>query len=317
MEAEEALRRLGGAARRPAMTRLGVTDAALRRASRGGVLQPARGVYALASADAAHVGLVTNRQLLTCISAAGFYNLWVLASSDSVHVYQARGDAGVAAIQHRGLLLPAHPYRPVASLADVLIHALRCRPWTEALVMVECAVGRGDMTVDFLLRRLKGKRNGKARAVLGWVDRGAESLLETLARTHFRLAGISVQTQFYLEGVGYVDLILEGWLLVELDGRHHSDWAQVKRGHRRGNVSAVKGYTVLRYYYADVVHNPEEMVQEVLAVLARGNRSRRRHAEQGFAGSREVHPQESKELGWESGQKVAGRDMAGPRGGEE
>ncbi|UKA49539.1 endonuclease domain-containing protein [Arthrobacter sp. FW305-123] len=270
MEPEEALRRLGGVARRPAITNLGVTDAELRRATRRSVLQPARGVYALASADAAQIGLVVNRQLLTCRSAAGFYNLWVLGSSDFVHVHQARGDAGGAAIHHRGLLLPAHPYRPVASLADVLIHALRCLPWTGALVMVECAVRRGDMTVGFLLRRLEGRRNGKARAVLAWVDRGAESLLETLARTHFRQAGIAVETQFYLEGVGYVDLILEGWLLVELDGSHHSDWAQVKKDHRRGNVSAVKGYTVLRYYYADVVHRPEKMVQEVLAVMARG-----------------------------------------------
>jgi very-short-patch-repair endonuclease len=28
------------------------------------------------------------------------------------------------------------------------------------------------------------------------------------------------------------------------------------------------GYAVLRYYYADVVHEPQKMVGEVLAVLA-------------------------------------------------
>ncbi|VXB88293.1 conserved hypothetical protein [Arthrobacter sp. 9V] len=269
MEPEDALRRLGGAARRPALARLGVSDAALRRSVRGGVVQPARGVYALDGANTSHIELIRNRQLLTCISAASFHNLWVLDGGGPLHVHQARNGEGPG-VHHGGLLLPAHPYRPVASLADALIHALRCRPWAEALVMVECAVGRGDTTVEFLLRHLEGKRNGKARAVLGWVDRGAESLLETLARTHFRRAGINAQTQFYLDGVGYVDLILEGWLLVELDGRHHSEWTQVKKDHRRGNISAVKGYTVLRYYYADVVHNPEAMVREVLAVLARG-----------------------------------------------
>ncbi len=269
MEPEEALRRLGGAARRPALVRLGVSDAALRRSVRAGVLQPDRGMYALADATASHIELIRNRQLLTCITAANFHNLWVLdAGGHPLHVHQTKNGAGPG-IHHGGLLLPPHPYRPVASLGDVLIHALRCRPWTEALVMVECAVGRGDMTVEFLLRHLEGRRNGKARAVLEWVDRGAESLLETLARTHFRRAGISVQTQFHLDGVGYVDLILERWLLVELDGRHHSEWTQVKKDHRRGNVSAVKGYTVLRYYYADVVHNPDAMVREVLAVLAR------------------------------------------------
>lgn len=65
--------------------------------------------------------------------------------------------------------------------------------------MVESAVTRGDMTVGFLRDRLEGRRNGKARAVLQWVDGGADSLLETLARTYFRQAGIDVQTQVYLE----------------------------------------------------------------------------------------------------------------------
>jgi very-short-patch-repair endonuclease len=138
--------------------------------------------------------------------------------------------------------------------------------------MVECAVGRGDMTVEFLRQRLPGRRNGKARAVLQWVDQGADSLLETLARTYFRQAGIAVQPQAYLARVGYVDLLLNGWLVVELDGRHHADWNQVQKDHRRNNESVVQGYTALRYYYPDVVHRPEAMVSEVLAVLGRRRR---------------------------------------------
>ncbi len=144
--------------------------------------------------------------------------------------------------------------------------------------MVECAVGRGDMTVPFLLERLPGKRNGKAREVLQWIDRGADSLLETLARTHFRRAGIDVQPQFYVDGVGYMDLLLDGWLLVELDGRHHAEWKQVKKDHRRNNLSVIQGYTVLRYYYSDVVHDSEAMVAEVLALLGRGKSAARASA---------------------------------------
>jgi very-short-patch-repair endonuclease len=58
------------------------------------------------------------------------------------------------------------------------------------------------------------------------VDHASESLLETLARTYFRQAGIRVETQVHIDGVGYVDLLLEGWLAVELDGRHHGEWAR-------------------------------------------------------------------------------------------
>jgi very-short-patch-repair endonuclease len=147
---------------------------------------------------------------------------------------------GDEAVHHAGLLLPPASIRPVAAL-----------------------------TVGFLRDRLEGRRNGKARAVLQWVDGGADSLLETLARTYFRQAGIGVQTQVYLERVGYVDLLLDGWLVVALDGRHHAEWNQVKRDHRRNNESALQGYTALRYYYSDVVYQPEVMVAQVLAILGR------------------------------------------------
>lgn len=141
------------------------------------------------------------------------------------------------------------------------------------------------MTVEFLQQRLPGKRNGKARSVLRWVDRGADSLLETLARTYFRQAGISVQTQVYLERVGYVDLLLDEWLVVELDGRHHAEWNQVKKDHRRNNESVLQGYTALRYYYSDVGYHPEAMVAQVLAVLGRRRQQASRHGEHGFGGS--------------------------------
>lgn len=54
MDVLRALAICGGAARRPALARLGVDDAALRRAVRAGVLQPDRGfpVLSMYSTDA-------------------------------------------------------------------------------------------------------------------------------------------------------------------------------------------------------------------------------------------------------------------------
>lgn len=269
MEVRAALEHCGGAARRPALLRLGVDDAALRRATRAGVLQPVRGLYALPTAPPGLIALLRNREVLTCVSAAPHFALWSLPTAGGLHVHHRREDMVAGnSIHHAGLVLPVQTTAPVASLPDVLIHALRCLPFAESLVMVECAVIRGDVSLDFLRMKLPGKRNGAARAVLGWVDRGADSLLETLARTYFRQAGIHVECQVYLDKVGYVDLLLDGWLVVELDGRHHADWNQVKKDHRRNNESVVQGYTALRYYYQDVVFNHRAMVAEVLGVLA-------------------------------------------------
>jgi hypothetical protein len=126
------------------------------------------------------------------------------------------------------LLLEPHPHRPVAALGDVLIHALRCLPFRESLVMVDCAVGRGDMTLDFLRQGLPGRRNGRAREVLEWVERGSESLLETPRQ----------------------DVFPPGR---DPGGDAGPQWAQVKKDQRRNNRSVVQGYSVLRHYYDDVV----------------------------------------------------------------
>ncbi|MFE4228176.1 hypothetical protein ACFRJ8_09855 [Arthrobacter sp. NPDC056886] len=53
------------------------------------------------------------------------------------HLYHRRGAAAAGESGHGGLLLAPHPHRPIAALGDVLIHALRCLPFRESLIMVE------------------------------------------------------------------------------------------------------------------------------------------------------------------------------------
>lgn len=95
----------------------------------------------------------------------------------------------------------------------------------------------------------------------------ADSLLEVLANTHFRRAGLRVLRHVVIPGVGEVDFLIEECLVVETDGATHFEPKSIKRDQRRNNRTVLGGYLVLRYYYADVVHTPEEMVAEVLGVL--------------------------------------------------
>jgi len=155
----------------------------------------------------------------------------------------------------------------VAGLADVLIHAMRCLPEAEALVMVQCAVGRGDISLSFLRGNLTGNRNARARSVLDLVIPRADSVLEVLANTAFRRAGLHVRRHVEIPGVGEVDFLVEEVIVVETDGETHLEPRQVKRDRRRNNASVVGGYLVLRFGYDDVVNHPERMVAEVRAVL--------------------------------------------------
>ncbi|WP_307794458.1 endonuclease domain-containing protein [Arthrobacter cavernae] len=64
-----------------------------------------------------------------------------------------------------------------------------------------------------------------------------------------------------------MDFLVEDAVVVETDGETHLEPRQVKKDRKRNNRSIAGGYLVLRYGYQDVVHNPEQMVAEVLAVL--------------------------------------------------
>ena len=105
------------------MARLGIDDAALRRAVRSGILQPSRGLYALPTADPDHVALLQRRQLLTCLSAAPFYRLWTVDPGGHHHVHHRRGGGIDGETGHGGLLLEPGPHRPVAALGDVAVPA--------------------------------------------------------------------------------------------------------------------------------------------------------------------------------------------------
>jgi len=133
--------------------------------------------------------------------------------------------------------------------------------------MVQCAVGGGDISLDFLYGRCQGRRNGRARSVLDLVIPRADSVLEVLANVHFARAGLRVRRHVHIAGVGEVDFLIEECLVVETDGSTHFEPKSIKRDQRRNNQSIIGGYLVLRYYYEDVVHRPEVMVTEVQAVL--------------------------------------------------
>ncbi|MBT2585689.1 type IV toxin-antitoxin system AbiEi family antitoxin domain-containing protein [Arthrobacter sp. ISL-95] len=226
-----------------------------------------RGVYTSKEPDPDVVAAFRADGLLTCISAARFYRLWSLRDSGPLHLSCSTGQARRGVVHHGACLHPAHPYLPVAGVADVLIHALRCLPELEALVMVQSAVSQALLVTDFLRSKLPGNRNGKVRETLDLVLPRADSLLEVLAHAHFTRAGLRVRMHVDVPGVGEVDCLVNECLIVELDGGTHLEPKQVKKDQYRNNAGMRGGLLTLHYYYDDVVHQPERMVGEVLTVL--------------------------------------------------
>ena len=250
---------------RDGVTRREIEEAA----ARGAIVRPHRGVYAVPGADPVLIRCALTNSLLTCVSAARVHGFWVLHDPEDVHIYRADGGySSERAVVHRQSWVPREPRSHVASRADTLLHVIRCLPELEALVVVESAARQG-FSVDFLRERLPGRRNASSRRILDMVGSGADSLLEILVREQLRRAGLRVEAQVYVENVGYMDVLVEGCVDVETDGRVHEQPAQRAKDYRRDRSAQIQGFEVLRYTYADVVERPHDMVAEVKAAVAR------------------------------------------------
>ena len=73
-----------------------------------------------------------------------------------------------------------------------------------------------------------------------------------------------------------MDFLLDGFLIVEVDGfAFHSGREAMRRDLGRNNASTLNGFAVLRYMPEHLWFEPERVVAEIRAALARGPRARR------------------------------------------
>ncbi len=80
-----------------------------------------------------------------------------------------------------------------------------------------------------------------------------------------------MQTQQVLAPAGRVDFLIDGWLVVELDGYEtHERIGQFTEDRRRDAELAGQGLVSLRFTFDQVVRNRSWFVQTVRATWARG-----------------------------------------------
>lgn len=90
-----------------------------------------------------------------------------------------------------------------------------------------------------------------------------------VARILFRRAGFNCETQVRIAGVGRVDFVLEGFVVVEVDGdRYHSDRAARNRDRHRNNELIARGYLYLRFSYEDIMFNQDYVLDRIRVVLS-------------------------------------------------
>ena len=108
----------------------------------------------------------------------------------------------------------------------------------------------------------------RALARLDRASDRARSPLETLARMDLELAGLSFEDGVEIEGVGEGDLVIEGWVVVELDGyTYHCDEYQFGLDRWRDRRLVARGFLPLRFTRKDVYAH--QVVPDVQRALER------------------------------------------------
>ncbi len=144
-----------------------------------------------------------------------------------------------------------------------------CCPVQDAVVAIDSALHRRLTTVETIAALLPQTADARCRLALNLVDGRSRSPLETVARLALRAAGLRVEPGVMVPMVGEVDLIVEGRVVVELDGfAYHSGRREFDEDRRRDRELALQGYTVLRFTARDVLHDCDRVVATVRAALA-------------------------------------------------
>ncbi|NYG21033.1 very-short-patch-repair endonuclease [Agromyces hippuratus] len=154
----------------------------------------------------------------------------------------------------------------VEALAQYLPRVARL----DAIATLDSAVHRGlisppqlDALMERMPRRIRRLRNR--------IDGAADSGLESILRMAIRDEGWQVESQVSIEGVGRVDLLIDGWLVIEADGsKWHDGHEATERDRERNAALVLRGYRWHRFGHAQIMRNLDRCIAVIRTLLASG-----------------------------------------------
>lgn len=266
-----------GIAHRADILRAGFPVEVLRAFVRDGRAQMLRRAWAAlpeASEDLVAAARAGGR--VTCTSLARRRGWWMPeAIGPELHLHVTPGSASPRPGERwDGIVHWTRPVAPlpgqvlVASPLEALAHIAVCQPRDLAHVLWESAA-RAERIAPEALRAVRW-RSRAARELAEEVTGLSDSGLETLVVAPLRRWGLRVRQQVWIGGRP-VDALVGDRLVVQLDGyEFHSTSAQRTRDIAHDAELRLRGYTVLRFGYAQVVHDWPTVERTILHAVAAG-----------------------------------------------
>lgn len=264
------LRKMGGITQTLLLRERGYSDYAVRQAIRRGELQrPRRGWVALPNSPPVLLSAAQHGLVVSCITRAKELQLWVPRSAGAHYAVQHRGLHAMdppGTVHWRSPPVLRAPGTLRDSVENTLNYVAHCQPYDTALAIWESAFRRG--LVDFpAMRGLP--LHGAARQLLEACTPFSDSGLETMFRSRMGWLQIPITPQVRLYG-HRVDFLIGERLVVQIDGGTHVG-PQRTRDIRHDARLMEHGYRVLRFSYAQVVHEWPEVQRAILQAVARGH----------------------------------------------
>lgn len=270
------MNRFGGLARRSRLRELGASTRAVSLAvERGVLLVPRRGWVCTPAAPPEAVRAIELGGLLGGASALRSHGIW----ADGTELVVATAPTAsrlppVAANERRVWMNPrfaissARPWR--VSVLDALLQHATVADRPSLVASVDSALNTRRMTKsDFglLLAALPQHLRGIRREVDGRSMSGTETKL----RLACVAVGLRVELQASVANVGFVDLLIDGWLIVEVDSHQFHDAPTYQHNDRiRDGNAVLGGFGNLRFDYQMVQFELDWCIHVILARLKSG-----------------------------------------------
>jgi very-short-patch-repair endonuclease len=164
----------------------------------------------------------------------------------------------------------------VVPLMDALVHAIPRATFEEAVALIDWGYKTGRLD-EFDVHAIAARLPARLRGIPAWSDPRCDSFLESVTRTRLRIAGHRVTSQVPVGLLQRIDLVVDGVLGIETDGKeHHRDRFEEDRSKDLTIIS--EGRTAMRLSMALVRDEWPRVLAAVEAALIahRGSRPGRR-----------------------------------------
>ena len=157
--------------------------------------------------------------------------------------------------------------RHLVAIVDSVRVLIRCRPEREAVATLDSLLRMGLITMP-QVREAVASLPARCRRILALLDPRAESGPESLMRLILCDLGVEFSLQVKIVGVGRVDFVVDGFLIIECDSKaFHQGWEKQRQDRMRDLAAAAQGYFTLRVLAEDLLYRPQRVADAVRGLL--------------------------------------------------